>query len=440
MKNILVILSDQQRQDTMGIYGQKLDVTPNLDRLAKESTIFDNAFTPQPVCGPARACIQTGKYPSELGTFVNGISLPTTVPTLASLLKNSGYKTGYVGKWHLASDDGENEYHYSAVPLEKRGGYIDYWMASDVLEFTSHGYDGYVFNKDMEKVEFKGYRADKITDFALDFLKVQEKESPFLLFVSYIEPHHQNDRKAYEGPKDSKEKFKDFELPEDIKRLGYGDSREQYPDYLGCCNAIDRNVGRMLDVLEEKNLLEDTIVVYSSDHGCHFKTRNKELKKPGADDYKRSPEDCVIKIPMIIHGIDYLEKGREKTFVSLLDLTPTLLDAVGVKPDASMQGIPIREKLKGETNRVFIQVSESFVGRAIRTERFLYFISAPDKNPWKDKNSLEYEETYLYDLEKDPLQLNNLINDESYKEIKEELKKLILADIFKYEGIEGSVI
>lgn len=440
MKNILFIFSDQQRQDTMGVYGQKLNVTPNLDALAEKGTVFENSFTAQPVCGPARSCLQTGIYPTELGTFINGVSLPTDIKTVAEYLNEKGYETAYVGKWHLASDDGKEEYIYRGVPQEKRGGYKDYWKASDVLEFTSHGYDGYVFDEEMNKVEFEGYRADKITDFALEYLDKKNSKAPFFMFISYIEPHHQNDRKIYEGPKDSKEKFKDFELPEDIVRLGYGDSRENYADYLGCCNSIDMNVGRLIKKLKEKNLLDETVIIYTSDHGCHFKTRNRDLKKPGADDYKRSPNDCVIKTPLIISGLDYLKKQREKTFISLIDLPPTILEIAGYKEYGKMQGKTIAQRINENNKSVFIQISESFVGRALRTEEYLYCVYAPEKNPWKDKNSNEYQELYLYDLKNDPLELKNLVNDQKYAKEKEKLKKILMEDIKKYENINSNIV
>lgn len=102
--NIIFYFTDQQRWDTCGCFGQSLDITPNLDRLAREGVRFDNAFTPQPVCGPCRALFQTGKYPTETGCFRNNIMLPRNVKTLASYLEEAGYETAYVGKWHLASD------------------------------------------------------------------------------------------------------------------------------------------------------------------------------------------------------------------------------------------------------------------------------------------------------------------------------------------------
>ena len=150
--NIIFYFSDQQRWDTCGCFGQPLNITPNLDALAKEGVKFDNAFSPQPVCGPCRALFQTGKYPTETGCFRNNIMLPEGLKTLANYIEEAGYETAYIGKWHLASD-GELEkkptidHTVTAVPQEYRGGYTGFWRAADVLEFTSHGYDGYVSMK-----------------------------------------------------------------------------------------------------------------------------------------------------------------------------------------------------------------------------------------------------------------------------------------------------
>ena len=190
--NILFIFSDQQRWDTMGCYGQKLNVTPHLDQLAREGVRFDQAFTCQPVCGPARSCLQTGLYPTETGCYRNDIALDVNERTIAHHLSESGYQVGYVGKWHLASHTEKGiDYRTTAIPPERRGGYKDYWMATDLLEFTSHGYDGYVFDGDMKQVDFKGYRADCVTDFAIDYIQKWEQDQSYFLVLSYIEPHHQ---------------------------------------------------------------------------------------------------------------------------------------------------------------------------------------------------------------------------------------------------------
>ncbi|HBK67711.1 MAG TPA: arylsulfatase, partial [Firmicutes bacterium] len=180
--NVIFFFSDQQRWDTVGCYGQKLNVTPNLDRLAKNGIRFENAFTCQPVCGPARACIQTGKYATEIGCYRNDIALPLNEKTLAHYYKEAGYEVAYMGKWHLASTGEEMDYKTKPIPPERRGGYDGYYRTADVLEFTSHGYNGYVYDENMKRVDFKGYRPDCITDFAVDFIKNRNNKKPFFIF------------------------------------------------------------------------------------------------------------------------------------------------------------------------------------------------------------------------------------------------------------------
>lgn len=138
-----------------------------------------------------------------------------SVKTLAQSFNEAGYATAYVGKWHLATDHAAGiNYETSAIPQERRGGYRDYWMAADVLEFTSHGYNGYVYNADNERVPFMGYRADCINNFAIDFLHGRKEQTePFFLFISQIEPHHQNDRRRYEGPDGSRGAVCGFQPP-----------------------------------------------------------------------------------------------------------------------------------------------------------------------------------------------------------------------------------
>ena len=118
--NIVVFLSDQQRFDTLGCNGQRLDVTPNLDAMARQGVNFTRAYTAQPVCGPARAMLQTGLYPAEIGCFRNGISLPRGRRTLALRMREAGYRVAYVGKWHLATDHGGEDYETGAP--DHRGG------------------------------------------------------------------------------------------------------------------------------------------------------------------------------------------------------------------------------------------------------------------------------------------------------------------------------
>jgi arylsulfatase A-like enzyme len=418
--NIIFFFSDQQRWDTVGCYGQKLDITPNLDKMAAEGVKFEYAFTCQPVCGPARACLQTGKYATEMGCFKNGIALPLEERTIAKMFNEVGYETAYVGKWHLASTNGECNFATEAVPPERRGGYKDYWMAADVLEFTSHGYDGYVYDKDMNRVDFIGYRPDCITDFALDYLRNRSSEKPFFMFLSHIEPHHQNDRNTYEGPEGSKEKYKNYEVPSDLEGTK-GDWRENYPDYLGCCNSLDYNLGRIRAELQKLGIADNTIIIYTSDHGSHFRTRNGE--------YKRACHENCIRIPMIVYGPGFKGGKVVDELVSLIDLPPTLLSSAGIEVPETMKGKPLQNLLGGDSaqgpQEVFLQISENHVGRAIRTKRWKYSVRAIDKNGWKDSSSDTYVEDYLYDLENDYDERNNLVADLAYLNIRRKLSEVL---------------
>jgi uncharacterized sulfatase len=421
------MFSDQQRWDTIGCYAPdaaRLGVTPNLDAMAAEGIRFDSAFTCQPVCGPARACIQTGKWATETGCFKNNIALPLDEKTLAHWLAEAGYEVGYLGKWHLASDEQHN-HRTTSVPPERRGGYKDYWLASDVLEFASHGYDGYLHDGDGKKVEFTGYRVDCLTDFALDYLRTRSGERPFFLFLSYIEPHHQNDRNRYEGPDGSKERFADFTPPRDLAEADTpGDWRENYPDYLGCIHSLDENLGRIRGLLAERGLADNTLVIYTSDHGSHFRTRNAE--------YKRSCHESSIRIPMIACGPGFRGGRTLDHLVSLIDLPPTVLAAAGATPPPTMRGRPLRTILHDPgaewRSEVFVQISESQIGRAIRTRRWKYSVAVLCDEPWsgaKRPASGVYTEQCLYDLAADPHELNNLVRDPACDDIRAKLAETL---------------
>lgn len=413
-KNILFFFTDQQRYDTFNA-----ELMPELTAISENGVTFDNTFTCQPVCGPARACLQSGQYASEIGCYKNGISLPLDTKPLAEYLNEAGYDTAYIGKWHLASDFKFN-CEKTAIPKERLGGYR-YFRGADVLEFTSHGYDGYIFDEEGNKIDFKGYRADCITDFALEYIDNHEGDKPFFMFLSHIEPHHQNDRHCYEGFKETVSNYKDYPIPEDLKFLK-GDYKKSYPDYLSAINRLDYNLGRLVSKLKEKNLFEETIIIFTSDHGCHFRTRNLE--------YKRSCHDSAIHIPLVISGGDFRGGKKDSRLVSLLDLPATILDAADVPIPQTYRGFSLAEEKKREN--VYIEISESQCGRAIRTDRYTYSVSALTPVSGMTKKSAKYYfEDYLYDNEKDPCQKKNLVKNIQYKSVREELKKMLIKEMEK---------
>ncbi len=419
--NIIFYFSDQQRWDTVNE-----EATPNLMQLAREGIQFENSYTCQPVCGPARACLQTGMYATQCGCYWNGVPLPQTIRPMAEYFNEAGYETAYVGKWHLASDRLPNVgFHCekTAIPKERQGGYKNWWRAADVLEFTSHGYDGYVFDAEGNQIDFKGYRADCINDFALEYLDQKTSDDPFFLFISQLEPHHQNDRHCYEGPKETVEKFRDYPIPPDLSFLE-GDYEKMYPDYMAAINRLDENVGRLVARLKEKGLYENTILIYTSDHGSHFKTRNLE--------YKRSCHDSATHTSLIIRGGPFQGGKKEERLVSLIDLPPTMLDLAGIPIPKSYMGHSLVRELAGEEPErdcVFIQISESQCGRAIRTKQYKYSVRALAPTGYTIHRSPVYFEDYLYDLTKDPIEKNNLIKDRSYAFVRQKMKKLLLREM-----------
>lgn len=436
---MLVVLSDQQRPDSCGVFGQRLPVTPRLDELAADGVAFDEAFTVQPVCGPARAAIQTGLYPTTTGCWRNGIALPPGTDTLADRMATLGYDTGYIGKWHLASNRGRNlpadrptaRLERRAVPPERRGGYRDVWVAADALEHTSGATSGHVYDEHGDQVDLRGYRVDALTDTAIDRLDRFDDDRPFFLFVSFLEPHHQNNRFRTIGPKGWAERFGDFDRPGDLPAWR-GDWRWNYAEYLACCASIDANLGRLLDHLERTGRLDDTLVVFTSDHGSHFRTRNLE--------YKRSPHDASIRIPLVVAGPGFRGGVRRSDLVTNLDLLPTLVTAAGGN-DPGLDGRPLHVD-DGAPSDVLIQISESQTGRALRTPTHTYAAKAPTRVPFAGHlhpAADRYVGTHLYDNTVDPHQRHNLIDDPTAADLRAVLASRLADRISEVEGTRPTV-
>lgn len=400
--NVIVFFTDQQRWDTTGVHGNPLDLTPNFDRMAQRGTYVFYTFTCQPVCAPARASLQTGLYATETGVFRNGVPLPAETRTLAHFFRDAGYHTAYIGKWHLADRD--------PVPADQQGGY-EYWLGSNVLEFTSEPYNTVTYDGQGNRVKLPGYRVDALTDAAIRYIEAHQ-DRPFYLFLSFLEPHHQNHIDDYVAPDGYRERYTGRWVPPDLAALG-GSVHQHLGGYYGIVKRLDEAFGRLLDALKSLDLVEDTIVLFTSDHGSHFKTRNAE--------YKRSCHESAIRVPTALQGPGFESGGQLRQLVSLVDLPPTLLDAAGLPIPGEMQGRSILPLVRGDAagwpEEVFVQISESQVGRAVRTHRWKYSVVAPDKHGWHDAASDRYVEEYLYDLEADPYELSNLVGFESHQQV-----------------------
>lgn len=417
--NVIVFLTDQQRWDTSGLHGNPMELTPNFDAMALRGTHVANSITCQPVCGPARSCLQTGLYPTTIGCHRNGIPLPKDATTLAHHFRDAGYKTGYIGKWHLAADDDPSNPIYGPVPEDQRGGY-QHWLASNVLEFTSDAYDCVMYDNDGNAVKMPGYRVDAQTDAVIRFIDSHQAD-PFFLFVSYIEPHHQNHLDDYPPPDGYRERYTGGWIPPDLAALG-GSAHQHLGGYYGMVKRLDEALGRVLDALKSLTLTDNTIVMFTSDHGCHFKTRNSE--------YKRSCHESSVHVPTAFQGPGFDAGGSLTEMVSLIDLPPTLLDAAGIALPEEMQGRSIMPVIRGQADdwpeEAFIQISEAQVGRAVRTKRWKYGVDAPNKSGRDDPGSDSYVEQYLYDLQVDPYELTNLVGAESHEKVRSVMRERLV--------------
>lgn len=418
--NVLVVLTDQQRWDCSGLHGNPLGLMPNFDRLAQAGTHLRHSFTCQPVCAPARAALQTGRYPTQFGTFRNDRPFPPATRTLAHHFGEAGYRTGYIGKWHLGPRE-----HHGAVPAAFRGGYQD-WLAANVLEFVSDAYDCRLYDGEGQEHRLPGYRVDAVTDAAIRYV-AQPRAQPFFLFVSYLEPHHQNSRDDYPAPDGYAELYQGRWMPPDLAALG-GTAPAHLAGYYGMVRRLDEALGRIYDALKSRGQLENTILLFTSDHGCHFKTRNAE--------YKRSCHESSIRVPTMLHGPGFMGGGDRRELVSLVDLPPTLLEAAGVAVPAEMQGNSLMPRLRNGSapwsDDIFVQISESKTGRAIRTSRWKYCVSVQGLDAaasCEQPSWPTYSEESLYDLEADPHELTNLAGLAAHTGIAEELRERLLQRI-----------
>jgi arylsulfatase A-like enzyme len=402
--NIIIIIADQFRWDAVGAYGlNSMDLTPNLDAMARRGMLFRSHIANQPVCAPSRANLFTGQYQNRNGVWKNGLGLAPGAVTLATTLRQAGYTANYIGKWHLARPMNNHPAPAGPVAADQRGGFDDLWEGSNVLEFTSHPYEGDIYDAEGKPIHFSGvYRVDFIAQRAVRFLR-QAAHQPFLLVVSQIEPHFQNDCNCFVAPKGYADRYANPFVPGDLKFFP-GDWQKQLPDYYGCCASIDESVGAILGELRNLGIEENTIVVFLSDHGCHFRTRNNE--------YKRSPHESSIHIPLVIQGPGFNRSLSVPELTCQIDITPTLLQAAGLPIPASMQGrsfLPLLDrKVEAWANEAYVQISESQTGRALRTPEWTYAVVDPQSGRTSAATSDRYTEYQMYNLFDDPHQLLNL--------------------------------
>jgi arylsulfatase A-like enzyme len=421
--NVLMICADQFRADFAGANHENPSVkTPHIDALAARGVNFSQCMSNQPLCSPSRASFLTGRYATETAVWKLGPELDHSLPTIATEFRKNGYTSNFMGKWHVSQtdmDDGKKQMGW-IPPGPSRGGFDDLWEGANVLEIVSHPYEGNYWDNGGKNIGFKDeYRVDFITNRGVQFIE-QKHEKPWLLFLSQLEPHHQNDVDAFIPPKRYEDKYVDPYIPEDLRNLP-GDWRSRIPGYYGCVQAIDDCVGTLVAALERTGQLDNTIVLFFSDHGCTFRTRLGE--------YKRSPHESSIRVPFVIAGPGFDQSTVIDEVVSLLDLTPTLLDGAGIQLPTSMRGKPLKPLAQDPKVRrtwdstAYFQISQSICGRGIRTRNWCYCAFDPTVQHGNAEYSKQYQDFALYSIAGDPAEALNLVGRPEYKEIADQLRE-----------------
>lgn len=423
--NVLFVVPDQMRGQAMGCMGNPDVKTPNLDRLAAEGLLIRNHLANSPVCCPARAVILTGKYAHANGMVANDLRLRESETSLAELFAGAGYRTGFIGKWHL---DGGPRQPGWIPPGARRQGF-EFWAANEV----SHAhFDTQYFRDEPTPIPIKRFEAEAWTDIGIEFLRESREDGrPFFLTVQMGPPHN-----PYLAPDEYMAMYDpdaialrpnfagdgaDPELqPRPSRRMP---GRKEIAAYYAMITAVDDQVGRMLDELDELGLRDSTIVIVSSDHGDMLGSQGARLK--------RKPWEESIRVPGIIRH-PRAPGGRETdALFSHVDIAPTLLSLCGLEPGPGMQGEDLSAVVLGDSEdgpeSAYFQIFGPYLSggvesgwRGVRTQRYMYARSRQE--PW-----------VLYDLEADPYELTNLAGEPGMAEVQAQMEER-LADWMRRTG------
>jgi N-acetylglucosamine-6-sulfatase len=417
-RNLIVVLTDDQRWDALGCCGHPFLRTPHLDRLAAGGARCRNAFVTTALCSPSRATILSGLYAHSHGVLDNETPFPDTLPTYPKLLTAAGYTTAYVGKWHMggASDEPRPGWQHW-VSFRGQGPYVDP-----------------TFNTNGERQKVTGYTTDLITERALDFLRNRPRARPFCLAIGHKAVHSPfrpaprhatayteaplrspmpDDDANYQGlPRWVRAQRNSFHGVDGMydKAVAWEDF---YRNYHRTLLAVDDGIGRLLEVLKELDLLASTLLVFTSDNG--FLHGEKGLID------KRCFYEPSIRVPLLAHCPDLIAPGTlVDSMILNVDLPSLLLDAAGLVPPDSMQGRSYLPLLRGEKvpwrtswlyeyffERSFPQ-TPTVLGVRTETHKLAVYHGIWDRNE-------------LYDLAKDPLEEHNLIDDAAQAERRKEL-------------------
>ena len=424
--NIILLLADDLGYNEIGSYGQKIIQTPELDKIANNSMRFTNFYAGNAACAPSRAVLLTGKKPTNspirgnAGFFGNnrweGVALDKNEFTLGEMFKTAGYQTAFIGKWHLDNPDDVQTWaagHGFDFAVQEqwtaRFGGREFppnrlWVNGD-KEFIPYDYRDYDCKDHLR------------TDIAFDFLENKEKNKPFFLFMSYRAPH------SFEGPIRDKKLYSDKGWPE-IERV-----------HAAKITLLDKQVGRLLNKLEEMNELDNTMILFTSDNGPHFATGGHDLEFFNSNGKlkggKRDLYEGGIRVPLLAFWKGKIDSGSVSNHISgFQDIMPTFSDAIGIETPKQTNGISFLPTLLGKEQNVHkflnweFQLSGWF--QELPNGGFRQSVRIGD---WKAVRYNLNSDIELYDIKNDESETNNIayLHSDIIKQAQ---------DIFKYSRSE----
>lgn len=476
--NILFICTDQQRGDSLGCTGASWAVTPNLDRLAAQGALFENCYVQNPVCSPSRASLFTGKYPSNHGLYANGVPLPADQRMFTRNLADAGYDCGMIGKQHLSpcdtwrteprQDDGyrvfewahgpnhralENDYHRwlrKMHPSVYQGIFPD-TGANENTEFSNRARTGTPIDHVPTEAHYSHWVGERAIDFITD-----DRDKPFFLMANFFDPHH-----SFGAPQQFRDMIDADAIPDPVTKpneldekpaahLAYseksysgtapgfqdytvGEIKEIRAQYWAMIALIDYEIGRILEGLEQAGQLHNTLVIFSSDHGEMLGNHQQLLKGPQL-------YDDLTRVPLIMRWPGYIPAGqRQQNPVQWIDLTPTILEASGCAPSASVQGQSLLPMMKGQ--------DDTFRPWAMSGYRYSGFTTDPlimttmvRYEDWKlivwhgEPACGTKRDGELYNLSTDPNELHNLFHNPNYIQQRRKMKGVMLSAMCSAES------
>ena len=447
--NILFFFTDMQRADTIHALGNPVIKTPNLDRLVKEGTAFTNCYSPSPVCIPARCCLQYGLYPQKTGLYINGMMPDDNGASYPEILGKNGYKTHAIGKCHFTPDPTAGRGFHSRMTQEetidaKNDDYCKFLKKNGFDNIEPHGFRSEMYYiPQVSTLPAEVHPTQWIGDRSIDFIEENlSGENPWMMFSSFIHPHPplappKPWHKLYRAPE-----MPHPNVPENSELLQTYINRHQnrykYRDqgidknlvrtikafYYATISFVDYQIGRVIDSLEKTGQLENTIIIFSSDHGEYL------------GDYncfgKRSMHDSSSKIPLIIrYPKSFAENEICETPVSLIDIMPTMLSAAGIKTnEVELDGEDLSKIASGECEREVVFSQHGSAGKGIymiTSKEYKYFYSAAD------------DKEFLFDKISDPKETHNYAGNPFYIEKQNKLKNKLL-DYLKSTNISDAFV